>query len=219
MAENNDQKRTKTCKYCKTEIPADAKICPNCKKRQRPGECLIVVAVVVILVVLAAVFGGNSEPQAIPAATSGPEDGGSVQSEEQAPTETVFSVGETAELNGVQVTLQSVEENPGEEYVQPADGNVFVALSFEINNGSDQDLAVSSMASFEAYCDDYSLNESLTGETLYQEGGSLNGTVAAGKKMSGTIVYEIPADWSKLEVSFSPSVWADEKIPFVIENQ
>lgn len=30
---------------------------------------------------------------------------------------------------------------------------------------------------------------------------------------------EIPADWSKLEVSFSPSVWADEKIPFVIENQ
>lgn len=23
---------TKKCKYCKTEIPKDAKVCPNCRK-------------------------------------------------------------------------------------------------------------------------------------------------------------------------------------------
>lgn len=25
---------TKTCKHCKTEIPAGAKVCPQCRKKQ-----------------------------------------------------------------------------------------------------------------------------------------------------------------------------------------
>ena len=28
---------TKICKYCKTEIPYDAKICPHCRKKQGMG--------------------------------------------------------------------------------------------------------------------------------------------------------------------------------------
>ena len=30
---------TKLCKHCKTEIPYDAKVCPNCRKKQK-GENL-----------------------------------------------------------------------------------------------------------------------------------------------------------------------------------
>ena len=26
---------TKLCKHCKTEIPYDAKVCPNCRKKQK----------------------------------------------------------------------------------------------------------------------------------------------------------------------------------------
>lgn len=33
----NEKSETKLCKYCQTEIPAKAKICPNCKK-SRVGQ-------------------------------------------------------------------------------------------------------------------------------------------------------------------------------------
>ena len=35
---------TKLCKHCKTEIPYDAKVCPNCRKKQKGGKlkcCLL----------------------------------------------------------------------------------------------------------------------------------------------------------------------------------
>ena len=51
---------TKLCKYCKTEIPAGAKICPNCKKKQG-GALKWVVIVVVVLVLISAAAGGGDE--------------------------------------------------------------------------------------------------------------------------------------------------------------
>ena len=51
---------TKLCRHCKTEIAADAKICPNCRKKQGLSGCLIIVIVVVVLAVLGAVSGGSN---------------------------------------------------------------------------------------------------------------------------------------------------------------
>ena len=43
---------TKKCKYCQTDIPKKAKICPNCKKKQSGvGKWVAIVAVVLILFV------------------------------------------------------------------------------------------------------------------------------------------------------------------------
>lgn len=50
---------TKLCKHCKTEIPYDAKICPNCRKSQRPNGCLIAILVLVALFVLIGVVGSG----------------------------------------------------------------------------------------------------------------------------------------------------------------
>lgn len=52
---------TKICKHCKTEIPAGAKICPNCRKKQGGKLKWIIIAVVVIGVIGAAIGGGNKE--------------------------------------------------------------------------------------------------------------------------------------------------------------
>ena len=220
----SEQTKTKLCKYCKSEIPADAKVCPNCKKRQRPGGCLIAVIVVVVLVILLAVAGSGSTQDAAPQATaepsqpaaSSPSETDAASQEEQ--TETTYGVGDTVESDGVEVTLVSAEENTGADYITPADGSVFVALEFEIVNNSQQDISVSSLASFEAYCDDYSVSQSLTGATLYDDKGTLDGSVAAGKRLSGAIVYEVPADWQQLEVAFAPSVWADRSVTFTVTN-
>ena len=49
---------TKTCKYCKTEIPKDAKICPNCRKKQK-GPLGIIILVILVLVIIGAAVSGN----------------------------------------------------------------------------------------------------------------------------------------------------------------
>ena len=221
----SEQTKTKLCKYCKSEIPADAKVCPNCKKRQRPGGCLIAVIVVVVLVILLAVAGSGSTQDAAPQATaepsqpaaSSPSETDAASQEEQ--TETTYGVGDTVESDGVEVTLVSAEENTGADYITPADGSVFVALEFEIVNNSQQDISVSSLASFEAYCDDYSVSQSLTGATLYDDKGTLDGSVATGKRLSGAIVYEVPGDWQQLEVAVAPSVWVDRSVTFTVTNE
>ena len=56
----NEKSETKLCKYCQTEIPAKAKICPNCKKKQG-GATKWFVAVAIVIILLIAIFGGNGE--------------------------------------------------------------------------------------------------------------------------------------------------------------
>ena len=51
---------TKICKHCKTEIPAGAKICPNCRKKQGGKLKWIIIAVVAIGIICAAA-GGNDD--------------------------------------------------------------------------------------------------------------------------------------------------------------
>lgn len=54
------ENETKLCKHCKTSIPKDAKVCPNCRKKQGGvGKWIIIGVIVVIL--LAALFGGGDD--------------------------------------------------------------------------------------------------------------------------------------------------------------
>ncbi|WP_455501204.1 DUF4352 domain-containing protein [Gemmiger sp.] len=218
---------TKLCKHCKTEIPYDAKICPNCRKSQKPNGCLIAILVVVVLFILVGAIGGgsskNDTASAGTASSTAQTDSAAVSQEtEAAPTpepKTTYTVGETAEDKNIKVTLVSAEQSTGSQFLTPADGNVFVVLEFEIENDSDTDISVSSIASFEAYCDDYSVNMNLAANVLYDNKNQLDGSVAAGKKMNGVIGYEVPADFKTLEVKFTPSFWSNRAITFEIPNQ
>lgn len=52
---------TKVCKHCKSEIPAGAKICPQCRKKQGGIGKWIIVALVVVIIAAVASSGGNSD--------------------------------------------------------------------------------------------------------------------------------------------------------------
>ena len=121
----------------------------------------------------------------------------------------VFSVGEEVELRGVHVTLVDVSENLGANYINPTDGNVFILCEFEIENDSDQDIAVSSLLSFEAYVDSYTAQMSLSA-LMTTDKMQLDGSIASGKKMNGVIGYEAKKDWSEIEIRFSPSFLGKE---------
>ena len=133
---------------------------------------------------------------------------------------TEFTVGETAEQKSIQITLVSTTESSGSEYITPDDGNIFLLCEFEIANNSDKDINISSITCFEAYCDDYSINQDIIGLQAPEAEGKnqLDGSVAAGKKMNGIIAYQVPAGWSTMEVNVSPGFWSSRDIKFVFNK-
>ena len=217
------ENETKLCKHCKTPIPKDAKVCPNCRKKQGGVGKWIIIGVIVVILLVALFGGGDDKPKKIDNAKvestqqdgkKGEEPKTDVNTEE---VKDIFEVGETAELNDVQVTLLSYKESKGSEYNKPSDGNVFLMAEFEIVNNSDSEMNVSSVMSFEAYADDYSLNYSF-GALMDNEDRQMDGTIAAGKKMKGYIGYEVPKDWSKVEIHFTDDVWSNNKFKFEIKK-
>ena len=209
---------TKLCKHCKTEIPADAKVCPNCRRKQGGKLKWIIIAVIAIAVIGAAFSSGEDEPKKVSNETTDTKSKG--DSTEQKEEKAEFAVGETAEQKGIQVTLLSATESQGSEFVTPDSGNVFVLLEFEISNNSENDINISSIANFEAYCDDYSLNQDLLGLQAPEAEGKnqLDGSVAAGKKMNGIIAYQVSAEYKHFEINVSPDFWSSKDIKFIINK-
>lgn len=196
------------------------------EKEKKKGSCLktilIVVAVIIVLGVLGSIIGGGDDKpkkvEDVKTDTQSEETPAKdeAESEESSEEQTVFKQGEVAEMNDVQVTLMGYEESAGSEYNTPSEGNVFVLANFEIANNSDSELAISSMVSFEAYADDYALNYSLNALMEKSDSTQLDGTIAPGKKMNGWIGYEVPADWSNIEIHFTDNVWSNNKFVFEI---
>lgn len=192
------------------------------EKQGKKGGCLkvalIVVGVIVVLGIIGSVLGGGDDtPQKADNTTSEEQQNTDTETQEnESGGETKFGVGETAEMNDIQVTMLGYEESSGSEYNVPAEGNTFVLINFEIVNNSDEELSVSSMMSFEAYADDYAASYSLNALLEKEGAGQLDGTIAPGKKMNGVIGYEVPSGWSNMEIHFVDNVWSDNKFVFEI---
>lgn len=200
------------CRSCGAEIAKSAVTCPHCGARNKRKHVLLwVVLGVLALIIIGAAGSGGREPA--PAAASSTS-AAAPKSESKAPVKKTFGVGESAELKDIVVTLVSVEESSGSQFNQPTDGNVFVICEFEIENNSSSEITVSSLLSFAAYCDDYSLNFSLTALLENGNRNQLDGQIAAGKKMNGIIGYEAPIGWNELEIRFTPSFWSGNEIIF-----
>lgn len=132
-------------------------------------------------------------------------------------TASTYGLGEAAEYKGIKVTMDKLIQSEGEGLSTPADGNVFVVVEFTIENNTDKDISISSILSFDAYYDDFSVTQSISAE-VDNGGKSLNGTVGPGKKINGILGYEVPSDWKTLEIAFQPSVWNNKKLTFSCEN-
>lgn len=154
--------------------------------------------------------GGNNEPKRVDNSNA-PTETQSPQSTADEPTK--FGVGESADLNNVVATLVNVSENSGGDFNRPSEGNVFVVCEFEIENNSDKELAISSMMCFSSYVDDYFTSMSLSA-MMSSDKRQLDGKVSPGKKMNGIIGYEVPSDWSELEIQFTPDFWTGKDIVF-----
>lgn len=194
------------CKACGAEIAKSAKTCPQCgAKNKRKHPVLGVLLLLFGILLIAAALGDGDSPEKVGASTA---------TQPAATTPELFQVGDVVSLRDIEVTFVSCEESTGAQFMSPEEGNVFLVCEFLIDNKSSKDIAISSLMSFEAYVDNFTTNMSLTG-TLASDKTQLDGTVAAGKKMSGAIGYEVPADWKELEIRFTPDFWSGKDITFV----
>lgn len=197
------------------------------KENKKKGGCLktilIVIGVFIVIGVIASIAGGNdNEPKKVnnDTSTDSPQSSTDNSKDAEEPAQTEFTVGDTVNLNDVEVTLVNTVESAGNEYLTPDEGNEFLILEFEIANNSSSDINISSVANFEAYCDDYSLNQDILGLQAPEVEGKnqLDGSVAAGKKMNGVIAYQVSTGFKKFEVNVSPSFWSAKDIHFVINK-
>ena len=221
------------CINCGGELNIDTKFCPNCgrptkpqgynyevprpasspyytpintapvKKKKKHPILGAIILIFGILLIVGACF-GESEPQKVGVAGTPAV----VQ-----PIDRKFSVGDRVELNNIVVTLTNVSESNGGNYMTPDAGKVYIICEFNIENNSTNDITVSSLLSFEAYIDDYTTTMDF-GATVSSNKAQLDGTVAAGKKMSGIIGYSADKGWQELEIRFTPDFWAGSDIIF-----
>lgn len=210
-----DINKMKQCKDCGKLIAKSAKTCPNCGAKQKKKHPILGIFLILLGVIIAAsVLGGN--PNKGPAKIGSSSESRS-QVENEIQDDAIFFVGDEVELDGVIVSLNSVTENNGKDFLKPADGNVFLLCEFTIENNSNKELNISSMLCFDGYVDDYSTSMSITAQSSTDK-GQLDGTVAAGKKMNGVVGYEVDSDWKKVEIHFTPSFWSGKDIIFAYEK-
>lgn len=193
--------KTKTCRYCKSEIPKKAKICPVCRKNQSGILTCIGVAFIIMLIL-------------IPSLVKSSEN----EKEDEMLANSVFTVGDSIDYRNIQVSFIGITESNGIDYIKPDDGKVYVIAEFEFSNNSDSELTISSIMCFNAYQDGYTTSSNLSALMINDEYNSLDGTISPGKKLRGYIGYELPEDYSKLEIDVKLNVWSDKNIHFVYDK-
>ena len=128
-------------------------------------------------------------------------------------TKTTFGLNETATFKNLKVTATEMKESVGEGFFTPDSGNVFVGVKFTIENISDEDQAISTLLLFEAYADDVKCNYSISAAAAFPD-GTLDGTVAAGKKLVGWYAVEVPENWKTVELDFKAELLSNKTAKF-----
>lgn len=129
-----ETKETKICKHCQSEIPAKAKVCPNCRKKQGGMGCLGVILLVVgILIALFAfirMMGGSDSKDKNPQKVGEAESNDSAEAEEPS---NVFQVGDIVETDNFRITYESAGEyEPDNEFLQAKDRIYLLGVQIQI---------------------------------------------------------------------------------------
>lgn len=130
-------------------------------------------------------------------------------------TGTTYGLNETAALQNLKVTATEIKESQGESIFKPDSGNVFVGIKFTIENTSNEDQTVSSLLQFTAYVDDVKCNYSFSAVSAFPD-GTVDGTVAAGKKLVGWYAVEAAENWQTIEIAFQEDLISTSTVSFVI---
>lgn len=190
------------CKACGIEIAKGTK-CVHCGKDQRNffGKHKVLTGLAVIIVIGVMANSGNDKPTLVtPTATKPAVTEKTVVAE---PVAKDFKVGDTVKLNDYTVKVNKVYVYKStNEFMVPKAGKEYFAVDCTITNTSSIEQIVSSMLMFKVVDKDGRACEyAISGEG----GGQLDGTVGAGRKMTGVYTVEAPKGATGLELEFDAS--------------
>lgn len=125
-------------------------------------------------------------------------------------TKDKFNVGDTWDNKYVLVSYDECGEYVSDnQFIQPADGNKYVYATFTFENVGSSDTTVGYW-DFDCYADGYAC------EAIYgADGAGFTQTLSSGRKISGSVYFEVPEDATEIEFEYSPNFWTSEKIVFV----
>lgn len=145
------------------------------------------------------------------------EQASSSQGNSNAQTPQTFGLNESAVFSNLKFTATELSQSDGKDFFVPNTGNVFVGIKFTIENISNEDQSISSLLLFEGYVDDVKTSWSVSASCVFDE-GTLDGTIAPGKKLVGWYSVEVPANWKTLELKVQNSIWSNNSATFVFQN-
>ncbi len=120
----------------------------------------------------------------------------------------VAHVGEYSKDDKLKITLKSAKEytkiKTDNEFTdtEASKGKKIIILNFEAENISKEDDYIN-VFYCDAYCNDISVDE----ETLLEYPDGMNnfyGDIKSGKKLQGSVAYQVPEDWNKFEFYYEP---------------
>jgi hypothetical protein len=126
-----------------------------------------------------------------------------------APVKEAYQVGDTVTAKNVTlVYVASGEYESDNQFIQPADGCLFVYFELEFENISSKEQSVSSLL-FNCYADGRHCDSH-----LMVRDDDLSATLSAGRKTKGTVVFEVPADAAVIELEYETSLVSGDILTF-----
>lgn len=132
-------------------------------------------------------------------------------------SEQIFGLNETAVFKDLKFTATEIKESSGESFFKSEAGNVFVGVNFTIENISDEEQSISTLLLFEGYVDGVKCDYSISASCVFDD-GTLDGTLAPGKKLVGWYALEVPENWAELELDVQSDWLSDNTAKFVFEK-
>ena len=226
-------KRMTVCKTCGEEIAVSAKTCPHCgAKNKKPIYQRWWLWALVIAAAIAA-FGGTggkdktekerepqtvSAPEPVPAQARAEEQAAQAETDETeqdepeqenpAVEDTLIRVGDAVMDGELKITyVASGEYEEENQFLQPEEGNkyIFLRLAFENNGTSDR---TASALSFDCYADGAACEQS------YVRDDTLSATLSPGRKVRGSVTFEVPLEAETVEVEYLAGFWTSSRLVF-----
>lgn len=146
-------------------------------------------------------------------------DNQNTQSKTESSAQTIGKVGMFLQNDKWKITLLSAKEyssvGSGYSVEKPADGKVFLALFFEVENISGKD-DYFNYFDCKGYVDSYSVNLKIFLNKI-DDISTLTGDIAAGKKLKGYLAWEVPKDWKEFEFNFDEDLFSDGTNKFIFK--
>ena len=145
-------------------------------------------------------------------AYEGTKDSCFVPDAKTSPSNDTFKPGDIIETGKYRITYVSCDFFVSDNmFIEPEEGNEFIYLEFEIENTSDSDRSVSSLL-FECYAD----GRICRSTSLRDD--DLSATLSPGRKVKGTVAFQVPKDASVIEIEFQENLLSGKAAIFSFEK-